>query len=186
MNIYDFVMKPVESLILHEVRSELMQLAEKDILEIGIGTGANLPYYDKTKISSITGLDREYTEELKPHEGEHFRFVIGDIEKLPFAASSFDTVVVALVLCTVDLDKSLQEIKRVLKSGGTFVFIEHIRPHGKLAGSISDGLNHIWPKIARGCNLNRRTDKILQNSGFSQIDIHYKGANIFCYGSAKK
>ncbi|MGL4668796.1 MAG: class I SAM-dependent methyltransferase [Saezia sp.] len=183
MNIYDLVMKPVEAFILHEVRTELISLAEKDVLEIGIGTGVNLPYYDGNKVSSITGLDQEFAKALEAQQREHFNFVIGDIEKLPFATASFDTVVVTLVLCTVDLEKSLQEIKRVLKPGGTFIFIEHIRPHGKLAGHISDKLNRVWPKIAHGCNVNRRTDIILQENHFSEISIRYKG--IFCYGHAK-
>lgn len=186
MNVYDLVMKPVESLILHEVRSELVPLAEKNVLEIGIGTGVNLPYYDLSRVSSITGLDQEYAKELERCPTEDFSFVVGDIERLPFAASSFESVVVTLVLCTVDLDKSLQEIKRVLKPGGVFIFIEHIRPHGKLAGGLSDGLNRVWPKLAHGCNVNRRTDIALQENHFSDIHIRYKGAGIFCYGYAKE
>ena len=185
MNLYDIIMSPLETLILHDIRSEIIPLAQDNVLEVGIGTGANITYYDYSKISSLTGLDCKYSPELERHAGKKIHFSPGIIEKMPFATDSFDCVVATLILCTVDLEKSLQEIKRILKPGGMFIFIEHVRPSGKLAGAVFDALNKVWPRMAHGCNLNRETDVELGKSGFSNIHIKKKYNGIFCYGSAQ-
>ena len=185
MNGYDIVMSPIEKWVLKNVRAEIMDCAEGNVLEVGIGTGANLGYYDFSKLSSLTGLDTEYSPEVACCRWEHFRFFSGSVESLSFEDSHFDCVVATLILCSVDLEKSIQEIKRVLKPGGTFIFIEHVRPSGKVAGKFFDILNGVWPKMAHGCNLNRRTDRVLNQSGFSDLDIRQACGGIFCYGTAK-
>lgn len=185
MNFYDLEMGPVEATFLRGIRSEIIPLAHGAVLEAGIGTGANLPFYDYAKISGLTGLDCEYSPALDRHTGEKFTFSTGSIEEMPFAAGSFDCVVGALILCTVDIKKSLQEIKRVLKPKGLFIFIEHVRPSGKIAGAVFDAANRVWPKMAHGCNLNRDTDMKLKKSGFSHMHIKKKCGGIFCYGWAQ-
>lgn len=185
MNFYDMAMGPLEALFLRGIRSEIIPLAHGNVLEVGIGTGANFPFYDYSKISNLTGLDCEYSPALARHTGVKFTFSAGNIEKMPFAAGSFDCAVVTLILCTVDIEKSLQEIKRVLKPNGLFIFIEHVRPSGKLAGAVFDAVNKVWPKMAHGCNLNRETDVQLEKSGFSNMHIKKKSGGIFCYGWAQ-
>ena len=155
-----------------------------DVLEAGIGTGVNLRYYNPAKIRSLTGLDRQCSQELERRAGKDFTFYQGNVEKMPFAEGQFDTVVATLLFCTADIEKSMSEIQRVLKPGGLFIFIEHVRPKGSWAGSFADFANSLWTLIADGCNLNRRTDEILRESSFSDLNIMESG--VFRYGTAKK
>lgn len=185
MNAYDLAMRPLEALVLRDIRSAVIPCAKGDVLEAGIGTGANFRYYDYKKIRSLTGLDRECSPELERAAGEKFVFSLGSIEEMPFSENSFDCVVATLVLCTVNLEQSVREVQRVLKPGGTFIFIEHVRPAGTFAGKLSDALNRVWPKMAHGCNLNRRTDAVLRQSGFADLRVAWRWGGIFCYGIAK-
>ena len=186
MNGYDMIMRPLEVWMLGDIRSEIMGYAEKDVLEIGIGTGANCKYYDHSKISSFTALDNGTSVEFKECiPQKNVRFFSGTIENMPFADHSFDCVVATLILCTVNLEESIAEIKRILKPGGQFIFIEHVRPSSRLVGKLFDMMNSFWPKVANGCHLNRKTDVVLSQSGFSQIEIKQKCGGAFCYGIAK-
>lgn len=103
---------------------------------------------------------------------------------MPFASGRFDCTVATLLLRTADVEKSLREIRRVLKPGGLFLFVEHVRPKGETAGRLFDVLNTVWPALANGCNLNRGTDEALAQSGFSHVRMERKGG-VFCYGSAR-
>lgn len=183
MNIYDIAMMPLEAWVLKKMRSEIMPSAYGDVLEVGIGTGVNLRYYNPAKIRSLTGLDRQCSPELERRAGKNFSFYQGHVEEMPFAERQFDTVVATLLFCTAHIEKSLGEIQRVLKPGGLFIFIEHVRPKGARAGKIFDFANGSWTRIADGCNLNRRTDEILRQSGFSDLAIGESG--VFRYGTAK-
>lgn len=183
MDIYDIVMAPIEKFILGNIRAELMAHAEKSVLEIGVGTGANFKYYDFGKITDLTCLDVEFPDNME-RENPKVTFIKGSVEKMPFDPQSFDCIVATLILCTVDIEKSLLEITRTLKHGGLFIFIEHVRPKGEVAAKIADTVNPFWQKIAGGCNLNRQTDRILENSGFKNITINEKG--VFRYGIAEK
>lgn len=189
MNIYDIIMKPLEAGLLGKIRSEIIPLAHGHVLETALGTGANFPYYDPEKIISFTGSDKDVSAEGEARGKtlftEDFQMVPADMEALPFADNHFDSVVSTLVLCTANIHKSLSEIQRVLKPGGLFIFIEHIRPKGNL-GTLAEGFNKFWSKLAQGCNLNRSTDEIIKTSGFTNLHLHYKGAGIFCYGLAIK
>ena len=160
-----------------------MPSAYGDVLEVGIGTGANLQYYTRANIRSLTGLDRQCSPDLEPRAGKDFAFYQGTVEALPFAENQFDTVVATLLFCTADIEKGMGEIQRVLKPGGLFIFIEHVRPTGARAGKLIDLVNSTWKRIADGCNLNRRTDEILQQSSFSDLAIRESG--VFRYGTAR-
>ena len=161
-----------------------MPSAYGDVLEVGIGTGINLQYYNPAKIRSITGLDRQCSSALERRGGKNFAFYTGDVEKMPFAERQFDSVVATLLFCTADIERGMCEIQRVLKPGGLFIFIEHVRPKGARAGKFVDFANPAWRRIADGCNLNRRTDEILRQSGFSDLTLGEGG--VFRYGTAKK
>ena len=184
MNIYDIAMMPLEAWVLKKMRSAIMPYAYGDVLEVGIGAGVNIRYYDPAKIRSLTGLDRQSSPELERRAGKDFTFYQGNVEKMPFAEGQFDTVVATLLFCTADIEKSMSEIQRVLKPGGLFIFIEHVRPTGARAGRLFDIANGAWTRIADGCNLNRRTDEILRESSFSDLTIMESG--VFRYGTAKK
>ena len=182
MAIYAIFLAPLEQLLMGQIRADIMWLAEKDVLEIGTGSGINFRYYNFNKISNVTSLDLAYPEKLAQQYPE-ISFVTWSIEELPFEDNRFDTVVVSLVLCSVDAEKSLLEIKRVLKPGGRLIFLEHVKPTGKLAGRIADGLNPLWAKAANGCNLNRPTGELLKQAGFFELNIREKG--VFRYGYGK-
>ena len=184
MNIYDIAMMPLEAWGLKDMRSAIIPRAYGDVLEAGIGTGANLRYYNPAKIRSLTGLDRQCAPELESRARKNFTFYRGSVENMPFAEGQFDTVVATLLFCTADIEKSMSEIQRVLKPGGLFIFIEHVRPKGSWSGSFADFANSSWTLIADGCNLNRRTDQILKESSFSELTIMERG--VFRYGTAKK
>jgi ubiquinone/menaquinone biosynthesis C-methylase UbiE len=184
MDIYDIVMMPLESWILKRMRAEIMPSVYGDVLEVGIGTGINLRYYNAAKIRSITGLDRQCSPTLERRVGKKFAFYTGDVEKMPFAEGQFDTVVATLLFCTANIERGMCEIQRVLKPVGLFVFIEHVRPKGVRAGKFIDFANPAWTRIADGCSLNRRTDEFLRQSGFSDLTLGEVG--VFRYGTAKK
>ena len=184
MNIYDIAMMPLEAWVLKKMRSAIMPCAYGDVLEVGIGTGVNLRYYNPEKIRSLTGLDRQCSQELERRAGKNFTFFRGNVEEMPFAEGQFDTVVATLLFCTADIEKSMSEIQRVLKPGGLFIFIEHVRPSGARAGKFVDFANPAWTRIADGCNLNRRTDEVLRQSCFSDLTLRESG--VFRYGTAKK
>jgi len=184
MNIYDIAMMPLEAWLLKKMRSEIMPSAYGDVLEVGIGTGVNLQHYNFAKIRSLTGLDRQSSSDLERRAGKNFSFYQGDVEKMPFAEGQFDAVVATLLFCTANIEKGMGEILRVLKPGGLFIFIEHVRPKGARTGKVIDFANSAWTRIADGCNLNRRTDEVLRHSGFSDLTIRESG--VFRYGTAKK
>ena len=184
MDIYDVVMMPLEAWVLKKMRSEIMPSAYGDVLEVGIGTGVNLRYYNTAKIRSLTGLDRQCSPTLERRAGKNLAFYTGDVEKMPFEEGQFDTVVATLLFCTANIERGMREIQRVLKPGGLFIFIEHVRPKGSWAGSFADCANSSWTRIADGCNLNRRTDEVLRQSCFSDLTLRESG--VFRYGTAKK
>ena len=178
-------MSPLEAWFLRDIRAGIIPSAAGDVLEIGIGTGVNGQYYDYSRVNSLTGLDCEFSPEVDRHyPKEKFSFALGDIERLPFDARRFDSIVATLILCTVNLEKGLNEIKRVLKPGGQFIFIEHVRPPGAMKGKLFDMVNRVWPSFAKGCNLNRRTDAALAGSGFADVRIKRACGDVFIYGSA--
>lgn len=183
MNIYDIAMMPLEAWVLKKIRSEIMPSAYGDVLEVGIGTGVNLQHYNLANIRSLTGLDRQCSPEMDRRDGKAFAFYQGNVEEMPFAENQFDTVVATLLFCTANTEKGLREIQRVLKPGGLFIFIEHVRPTGVRTGKVFDFVNGAWTRIADGCNLNRRTDEILQQSRF--IDLTIGESGVFRYGTAR-
>lgn len=148
-------------------RRKLLAHAHGRTLEIGAGTGANLPHYPD-------GLDLVLTE---PDEHMARRMSRESMrvpaEQLPFEDESFDTVVSTLALCTVDdLDKSLREAHRVLRPGGTLLFIEHVRgePGSKLE-RWQDRLEGTWGFVAGGCHPNRDTLAAIGAAGFQVVEV---------------
>jgi ubiquinone/menaquinone biosynthesis C-methylase UbiE len=95
-------------------------------------------------------------------------FIGGDVQKLPFEDGSFDTVVATLLFCSVaDPMAGLRELRRVLKPGGSYLFIEHVRPRGRSFAGLADLATPLWRRIAGGCHLNRDTEAAIREAGFS-------------------
>ena len=188
LHIYDLLMFPLERFLLNDIRREIISKANGNVLELGIGTGVNISYYDRYKVNSFTGFDRKlYRGLAKKAQSYKGNFMEGTVENLPFPDNCFDTIVGTLLLCSVaDTDKALGEIKRVLKPNGTYLFIEHILPEEKKLAGYFTAANKVWPKLTNGCNLNRRTDIAIKRSGFDILEMGKKGNNIFCYGIVQK
>ncbi|NBG86950.1 class I SAM-dependent methyltransferase [Isachenkonia alkalipeptolytica] len=179
MAMYDLFMKPFEEKGLKGLRKKLIPKARGSVLEIGPGTGLNLPYYDPEKISSLVLMDRELNRRVLEKKLQGYPALNPDLREenvtaLPYPEASFDTVIFTLVFCTVaDATKGFKEIKRVLKKDGKIIFIEHIRPETEPLGKTFDILTPLWKRLAKGCHLNRKTEEHLQSLGF-QLELEPK------------
>lgn len=167
--LYDRMGRAAERGWLGERRAALLSGARGEVLEIGGGTGANLPHYRDVERVTIAEPDPFMRAKLWPKlENAHVAVEVSDAgaEALPFADDSFDVVVATLVLCTVpDQGAALQEIRRVLRPGGRLLFIEHVRGEGRLA-RWQDRVEPLWRRLAAGCHPNRDTVASIEAAGF--------------------
>lgn len=173
---YDIMLRMGMGKALMPAREMAAGEATGRVLEIGVGTGANLAHYDWSRVESLDATDPDpYMLERAERKaeglpGDKVRFHQAPAEALPFEDGSFDTVVATLVLCTVDdVEKSLAEVRRVLKPGGTFRLAEHVRSNG-LMGRIQDILQPVYGWLAAGCHWNRRTEEMVRSAGFD-VDV---------------
>jgi ubiquinone/menaquinone biosynthesis C-methylase UbiE len=158
-------------------REKIVPLAEGTVLDIGIGSGLNIPYYDKSKIDYIYGLDPSFEllklarPVAKKNEIE-IEFLECSAEAIPLSNDSIDTVVITYTLCTIpDTKLSNKEIKRVLKPNGKLLFCEHgLAPDINVA-KWQKRINPIWNKIAGGCNLNRDIPELIRSSGLKILNM---------------
>jgi SAM-dependent methyltransferase len=152
-------------------RRELLGQARGRTVEIGAGTGANLPYYP-AGLRELVRAEPDPTmrtrlERKLRRSGRPARLADAPAERLPLAEGSIDTVVSTLVLCTVDApDRALAEIRRLLRPDGQLLFIEHVRADSAALARWQDRLAGPWRRFARGCRCNRATAELLRASGF--------------------
>ena len=180
-------------------REKIVPLAEGMVLDIGIGSGLNIPYYDKSKIDHLYGLDPSIellnlAKSLAKKNELEIEFLECGAEAIPLPNDSIDTVVITYTLCTIpDTQLSNQEIMRVLKPNGKLLFCEHgLAPDINIA-KWQKRINPIWNKIAGGCNLNRDIPNLIRSSGLkiSNMEEMYlpstpKFAGYNYWGVAKK
>ena len=156
-------------------REKVVPLAEGEVLEIGMGSGLNLPFYDRDKVRKVWGLEpSEGMRKLarKNIGGAKLELEMIDLpgEEIPLDSDSVDTVVVTYTLCTIpDAHAALQGMKRVLRPGGKLLFCEHgIAPDARLA-KWQNRINGAWRVVAGGCNVNRDIPGLLRSSGFRVV-----------------
>ena len=158
-------------------RKKVVPLAEGKVLEVGIGSGLNLPFYDKSKIDELWGLDP--SEELsemarKVAESEHMEvnFISSGAEEIPLPDDHFDSVLVTYTMCTIpEVIRANGEIRRVLKNGGKMIFCEHGEAPDENIRKWQKRINPIWGKFAGGCNINRKIPSLIEDSGFDIIEL---------------
>jgi ubiquinone/menaquinone biosynthesis C-methylase UbiE len=157
-------------------RARLVPLASGVVLEIGIGSALNLPYYTSA-VQALVGVDP--SEELwrigrRRLEASSFpiRYVVASAEVLPVADRRVDTVVTTWTLCSIpDAGAALAEMRRVLRPGGRLVFIEHGRSPDPSVRRWQDRLTPLWARVAGGCHLNRPIDALVEKAGFQPITL---------------
>lgn len=164
-------------------RSELLTDARGRTLEIGAGTGANIPFYPDDVGELILAEPFEPMRRRLEHKLGESNTPAGTLdtsaEALPLEEESVDTVVSTLVLCTVDFqDRALSEIARVPRPGGQLLYIEHVRSHSPRTARWQDRLETPWRHFAAGCRCNRDTIAAIAAAGFSSEhnDERWQGA----------
>jgi ubiquinone/menaquinone biosynthesis C-methylase UbiE len=154
-------------------RSKVVPMAEGVVLEVGIGSGLNIPYYDSTKISAIIGLDpseelNNMAKKVAADKGLEVDFILGSAEAIPLPDNHVDSVLVTYTLCTIpDALSASKEMRRVLKPDGKMIFCEHgLAPDAGVA-KWQARIDPYWGKIAGGCHLNRDIPQLIQSAGFN-------------------
>ena len=153
-------------------REKIVPLARGDVLEVGIGSGLNLPYYEQDKIRKIWGLEpsegmRRLAEKKLVDSTLDLEFIDLPGEEIPLADNSVDTVVVTYTLCTIpDVGKALEGMRRVLKKDGCLLFTEHGQAPDEDVRRWQRRLNPAWSFVAGGCNINRDIPKLITDAGF--------------------
>lgn len=173
---YDRAMAGTEERCLRGHRERLLAGVEGRVLEIGAGTGANLPWYGagvgalalaEPEAPMARRLERRARDERPDAQVVH-----APAEALPFADDAFDVAVSTLVLCTVeDQPRALAELARVLRPGGSLVFIEHVRADEPGLARWQDRLNGLQRRVACGCNCNRPTVDGIRAAGFELVEL---------------
>jgi ubiquinone/menaquinone biosynthesis C-methylase UbiE len=169
--LYDHVLRPTEEACLRAWRRKVLARASGEVLEIGAGTGANLPGYPATvRHVVLAEPDRHMRAVLEQNAAGEPRAEISDApaESLPFASGRFDFVVGTFVLCSVsDVSASLAEIRRVLRPGGALLFIEHVAAEPRTSRRRWQGwIEPLWSRFACNCHLTRQTAAALAEAGF--------------------
>jgi ubiquinone/menaquinone biosynthesis C-methylase UbiE len=155
-------------------RSRIVPAAEGRVLEIGIGSGLNLPYYSRN-VEEVIGLEPSakllgMADKVKRSSSTPVNLIEGSAEAIPLESGSVDTVISTWTLCSIpDVAVALQEMRRVLKPGGHLLFVEHGQAVDKQVVRWQDRLTPIWKRISGGCHLNRAIDSLIEGSGF-QLD----------------
>ena len=154
-------------------RQKVVPLAKGKVLDIGIGSGLNIPLYNSDKIDQVIGIDPsheliELAKELANDSKASIELVIGSAESIPYPDNFFDTVLVTYTMCTIpNVSIANKEIWRVLKDDGRLIFCEHGLAPDKKISKWQNRIDPFWGKIAGGCHLNRDIQKLITDAGFS-------------------
>jgi ubiquinone/menaquinone biosynthesis C-methylase UbiE len=178
---YDFLESPMEMMAFSKLRSQMLAGVRGKVLDVGTGTGKNLPYYPAGV--ELVGIDispkmlakaKTRAEKL----GLDVDLQVMDVENLQFPDSTFDFIVVTFVFCSVsDPIKGLRELARVVRDDGTILLLEHVRSENRVLGKIMDWLNP-EARALFGPNINRRTVENIKRAGLEVVSVESKGPKI--------
>jgi len=178
-------------------REKVVPLAQGRVLEIGIGSGLNIPFYDAQKVGHLWGLDpsAEMWAIAQKNALEHHldaEFIQSGAESIPLDDNSADTVLMTFTMCTIaDIHAALAEVRRVLKPSGMLIFCEHGEAPDAGVQRWQKRLNPVWRKFSGGCNLNRPIPALLRQAGFRSSDMQtmylpgWKPATFNYWGTAR-
>ena len=180
-------------------REKVVPEARGQVLEIGMGAGHNLPYYQRDQVERIVGIDPCSTswglaQPRAEKLGVPIEFIEGSAESMPLPDAAFDTVLMTYSLCTIpDAQAALQEMRRVLKPGGRLVFCEHGEAPDATVARWQQRVNPVWRRLLGGCNLNRPITRWITDAGFcmGKLDQMYlpgtpRIAGFNVWGSAQR
>lgn len=177
--IFECWMDIQDRLGLAEQRRRVAAEATGIVLEIGVGTGRNLPHYERAERVVAIDPDAELLGRARAaadRAGVPVSLEAAVAEDLPFPDATFDTVVITLTLCTIpDPGAALEEARRVLRPGGRLVFLEHVRSPRPLIAGIQSALTPLWRRMSRGCHLDRDTLDVIVHHGFEVSDVWRSG-----------
>ena len=158
-------------------RKKVVPLAKGKILDIGIGSGLNIPFYDLSMIDKIYGLDPsseliKIAKKIAVKKNISIEFLLCGAEDIPLPNNSIDTVLITYSMCTIpEVLKANYEMLRVLKPDGRLIFCEHGLAPDKSVAKWQKRINPVWGKIAGGCNLDRDIPDLISSSGFKILSI---------------
>lgn len=158
-------------------RKKVVPLAKGKILDIGIGSGLNIPFYDLSMIDKIYGLDPsseliKIAKKMAVKKNILIEFLLCGAEDIPLPNNSIDTVLITYSMCTIpEVLKANYEMLRVLKPDGRLIFCEHGLAPDKSVAKWQKRINPVWGKIAGGCNLDRDIPDLISSSGFKILSI---------------
>lgn len=187
--LYDFYMLPQELWGVRARRKRVVGDAPGVVLELGIGTGLNLPIYRRAKV--IVGIEPDpHMIRRALHRARAARVPVRLVrargEALPFPDNSFDTVIATLVFATIpDAPEAAQELYRVLRPEGTFRFFEHYRSEHPRLASLQDAVTPVWRRLLGGCEPNRDILRIFIEAGFQVVETKRFRGTFLLRGIAK-
>ena len=161
---------------LRPYRERVAGAAEGRVLDVGVGSGLNLPFYAR-RAQEIFGLDPSPRLLARAHSNAQqvhipVQLLEGSAERIPLADGSMDTIVLTWTGCSIpDIRTALGEMRRVLKPGGRLLFVEHGRAPEAGVARWQDRLDPFWHRFSGGCHLNRKTDDLISNAGFRIDDL---------------
>ncbi|WP_373387229.1 class I SAM-dependent methyltransferase [Pseudomonas alcaligenes] len=161
-----------------KTRAQVVPLASGRVLEIGIGTGLNLAFYDADKVSAIVGVDpAAQMQALARRRAERIaiplEMVALELGQIQAADASFDSIVCTFTLCTIPEPlAALREMRRVLKPGGKLLFSEHGRAPDPGVRRWQQRLTPLWKPLAGGCHLDRDIPALLKAGGFTIRELY--------------
>jgi ubiquinone/menaquinone biosynthesis C-methylase UbiE len=165
-----------ETSFMEPLRKDIVGQAYGRVLEVGAGNGLNFAFYDPQKVEGVEAIEPDsamlrYARERIQATQVPVTLTQAAVERLPFGNESFDSAVCTLVFCSVtDPLRGLLEIRRVLKTDGLLLMVEHVRAHSRITSTVQDIVTPFTRLFAGNCHWNRNTEQIVRQAGFQCVD----------------